>query len=280
MTFAPYIFTHGRAGDKREDLNGSVVVLRRAGGRWKTSRITRRRKVRTRQRLPLVRLQRLSLVDYPGRLCAKAVIPGCNFRCPYCTNVDLIHDYLGMELLSEREVLDHLYRVKGYLTGLCLGGGEPTLHNGLLSFMYRVKSLGYLLKVDTNGTRPKRLRKLMEERVVDYVSLDLKAPLERYPEVVRYKVDMDAVEQSIRLLRRGGVDHEFRTTMVPGLIGGKDLEELAQLLVGSKRFVIQQFRPGRTMCPEYEDVKPFSLNELREFRDRIAPFFAECKIKL
>jgi pyruvate formate lyase activating enzyme len=185
-----------------------------------------------------------------------------------------------MELLSEREVLDHLYRVKGYLTGLCLGGGEPTLHKGLLSFMYRVKSLGYMLKVDTNGTRPKRLRKLMEERVVDYVSLDLKAPLERYPEVVRYKVDLEAVEQSIRLLRRGGVDHEFRTTVVPGLIGGKDLEALAQLLVGSKRFVIQQFRPGRTMCPEYGDVKPFSLNELREFRDRIAPYFAECKIKL
>lgn len=235
---------------------------------------------RQRQRLPIVRLQRLSLVDYPGRLCAKAIIPGCNFRCPYCTNVDLIQDFIGMELLSEREVLDHLYRVKGYLTGLCLGGGEPTLHNGLLSFMYRVKSLGYLLKVDTNGTRPKRLMKLMEERVVDCVTLDLKAPLERYPEVVRYKVDMEAVEQSIRLLRRGGVDHEFRTTVVPGLIGGKDLEELAQLLVGSKRFVIQQFRPGRTMCPEYGDVKPFSLNELREFRDRIAPYFAECKIKL
>ena len=233
-----------------------------------------------RQRLPIVRLQRLSLVDYPGRLCAKAVVPGCNFRCPHCTSVDLIRDYLGGEMLSEREVLDHLYRVRGYLTGLCLGGGEPTLHNGLLSFVYRVKSLGYNVKLDTNGTRPRRLRKLMEERVLDYVTLDLKAPLERYPEVVRRKVDLEAVEQSIRLLRRGGVDHEFRTTVVPGLIGGDDLEEIAKLLVGSKRFVIGQFRPGGNTCPEYADVEPYSLGELRGFRDRVAPYFAECKIRL
>jgi pyruvate formate lyase activating enzyme len=233
-----------------------------------------------RQRLPIVRLQRLSLVDYPGRLCAKAIIPGCNFRCPHCANADLIVDYLGTEMLSEREVLDHLYRVKEYLSGLCLGGGEPTLHNGLLSFMYRVKSLGYQLKLDTNGTRPKRLNKLMEERVVDYVTLDLKAPLERYAEVVRFKVDLEAVEQSIKLLRRGRVDHEFRTIVVPGLIGEEDLEKIAQLLVGSKRFVIQQFRPGKTMCPDYEEVIPYSVNELRGFRDRIAPYFAECKIRL
>ena len=185
-----------------------------------------------------------------------------------------------MDTMPERDVLDHLYRVKGYLTGLCLGGGEPTLHNGLLSFVYKVKALGCDVKVDTNGTRPKRLRKLMEERLVDYITLDLKAPLERYPEVVRYKVDKEAIQQSIRLLRRGRVDHEFRTTVVPGLIEGRDLDEIAQLLVGSKRFVIQQFRLGRTMCPEYGEIVPYSMNELRDFRDRMAPYFAECKIRL
>jgi pyruvate formate lyase activating enzyme len=185
-----------------------------------------------------------------------------------------------MEWLQEKDVLNHLSSVKGYLTGLCLGGGEPTLHNGLLSFMYRVKSLGYKLKLDTNGTRPRRLLKLMEERVVDYITMDLKASLERYPEIVQYKVDMDAVKQSIKLLRRSRVDYEFRITVVPGLIDDRDLDSLAQHLVGSKRFVIEQFRPRGTICPEYKDVKPFSLNELRTFRDRIAPYFAECKIKI
>jgi len=185
-----------------------------------------------------------------------------------------------MALIPEGEVLKHLYRVRGFLNGLCLGGGEPTLHNGLYTFAYKVKSLGYLVKVDTNGSRPRRLRKLMEEGVVDYVAMDVKAPLDRYPEVVRFKVDMDAVGQSIKLLRRGNVDYEFRTTVVPGLLDGEDLEEIAKTLTGSKRFVIQQFRPGRTLCPEYRDVKPYSETELREFRDMMAPYFAECRLRL
>lgn len=230
--------------------------------------------------MPIVRLQRLSLVDYPRNLCAKAFVPGCNFRCPYCVKSALIDGYQGNPLVPESEVLSHLYGVKGYLTGLCLGGGEPTLHNGILAFLYKVKSLGYRVKLDTNGTRPRRIRKLMEEGVVDYFAMDVKAPLERYPEVVMSKVDVASVEQSIKLLRRGSVDYEFRTTVVPGLVDGRDLEEIAQTLIGSKRFVIQQHRPGRTLDPEYGDVKPFSVDELRTFQDRISPYFAECKIRL
>jgi pyruvate formate lyase activating enzyme len=240
----------------------------------------RRRRGRPRQHLPIVGLQRLSLKDYPGKLCAKAIVPGCNFRCPYCDKADIVLNHQGMELIPEGEVLRHLYRVRGYLDGLCLGGGEPTLHNGLLSFVYRVKSLGCLVKLDTNGSRPKRIRKLMEERVVDYVAMDVKAPLERYQEVVRFKVDVDAVRQSIRLLRRGSIDYEFRTTVVPGLIDGDDLEEIAKFLIGSKRFVIQQFKPGRTLCPEFGDVKPYSEGEIREFRDRVAPYFHQCTLRL
>lgn len=230
--------------------------------------------------MPILRLQRLSLVDYPGNLCAKAIVPGCNFRCPYCVKSALIDGYQGNPLISESEVLKHLYSVRGYLTGLCLGGGEPTLHNGILAFLYNVKSLGYKVKLDTNGTRPRRIRKLMEEDVVDYIAMDIKAPLDRYPEVVMSKVDVASVEQSIKLIRRGSVDYEFRTTVVPGLVDGRDLEEIAQTLIGSKRFVIQQHRPGRTLDPEYGDVKPFGMDELRSFRDRISPYFAECKIRL
>ena len=239
----------------------------------------RRGRRRARQPLPIVRLQRLSLSDYPEKLCAKATVPGCNFRCPYCDRSDIVLDYLGMETIPERDVLDHLYRVRGFLGGLCIGGGEPTLHNGLLAFVYKVKSLGYSVKIDTNGTRPKRLGKLMEEKLVDYISLEVKAPLDRYVDVVRYDVDVKAVEQSIRLIRRGGVDHEFRTTVVPGLVDGGDLEKIAQTLAGSKRFVIQQFKPGRTMCPEFSGVEPYSENELRAFRDMVAPYFAECKLR-
>ncbi|UCD45726.1 MAG: anaerobic ribonucleoside-triphosphate reductase activating protein [Candidatus Bathyarchaeota archaeon] len=229
--------------------------------------------------MPIVRLQRLSLVDYPGNLSAKAVVPGCNFRCPYCVKSALIDGYQANPLVPESEVLSHLYRVRGYLTGLCLGGGEPTLHNGLLAFLYKVKSLGYRVKLDTNGTRPRRIRKLMEERVIDYVAMDVKAPLERYSEVVASKVDVESVEQSIKLLRRGSVDYEFRTTVVPGLVDGRDLEEIARVLIGSKRFVIQQHRLGRTLDPEFGDVKPFGMDEIRSFREKVSPYFAECEIR-
>jgi len=235
---------------------------------------------RVRRQLPILRLQKLSLRDYPGKLCAKAVIPGCNFRCPFCADLDLLRHHRDSELVPEREALDHLYRVRGFLDGLCLGGGEPTLHNGLLSFAYRVKSIGYLVKLDTNGTKPKRLRKLMEERVVDYVSLDVMAPLRRYPEVVRSRVDLDAIVESMSLLRRGNVDHEFRTTVVPGLLDGDDLEEIAQTLAGSKRFVVQRFRPGVEPCAGFEDVEPYGVGELREFRDRVAPYFGDCRLSL
>jgi pyruvate formate lyase activating enzyme len=229
--------------------------------------------------LPIVGLQRLSLVDYPGKLCATAFTAGCNFRCPYCYNVDIVLNHNGMEKIPERELLNILYERKGFLDGLCIGGGEPTLHNGLLAFIYKVKSLGYLVKLDTNGSKPKRLKKLMEEKVIDYVAMDVKAPLKRYPEVVRFKVDVEAVEQSIRLLRRGSVDHEFRTTVVPGLLDGGDLEEIAQTLAGSKRYVIQQFEPGRTLRPEFSEVEPYSLTELKVFQDLVAPYFGECKLR-
>ena len=228
--------------------------------------------------LPIVILQRLSLRDYPGRLCAKVVVPGCNFRCRYCDNREIIFDYLEKEWIHERDVLNHLYRVKGYLTGLCIGGGEPTLHNGILLFASKVKSLGYKVKLDTNGTRPRRIRKMMEEKVLDYIAMDIKAPLDRYPQVVNHKVDIKAVEESIKLLRRGGIDYEFRTTVIPGIIEARDLEEIAKLLVGSKRYVIQQFRPEKNLYPEYSEIELYSRSELEGFRALVSPYFADCRI--
>lgn len=233
-----------------------------------------------RQQLNIVGLQKLSLIDYPGKLCATIFTAGCNFRCPYCYNIDIVLHPQRLPIIPEREVLNFLHKRRDFLDGLCVGGGEPTLHRPLPTFLYKVKSLGVLVKLDTNGSRPKMLRKLMDERLVDYVAMDVKAPLRRYPEVVRFKIDIDAVKQSIRLLRRGSVDHEFRTTVVPGLLDGDGLEEIARTLSGSKRYVLQQFKSDRTLCPEYPNVKPYTAAELKAFRDRVAPYFSECNLKL
>ena len=230
--------------------------------------------------LPISRYQRLSLTDFPGRLCAKVVVPGCNFRCPYCLKQDLIFDYLGHDRIPEKEILSHLFRVKDFLSGLCIGGGEPTLHNGLLQFCYKIRSMGFHIKIDTNGTRPKRLKKLMEERLVDYIAMDIKAPIDRYSDVVLHKVDVKAVDDSVKTIRRGSTDYEFRSTMVPGLLDALDLEEIAQYLVGSKRFVIRRHKPGDCLDLAFAEMKPYSKKQLMEFRDLVAPFFAECMIEM
>jgi pyruvate formate lyase activating enzyme len=227
-----------------------------------------------------VGLQRLSLIDYPGKLCATIFTPGCNFRCPYCYNEDIILNYSEMPKISEDKIIEFLHPRLGFLDGVCVTGGEPTIHRELPKFLGRLKSIGSLVKLDTNGSRPKALAYVMEKGLVNYIALDVKVPLSRYEETVRYRMKPEALMETIKLIRRSGVDHEFRTTVVPGLLDGDDLEEIAMTLAGSKRYVLQQFRPGKTLCPDFKDVKPYSEAEMRQFRDRVAPYFAETGLRL
>lgn len=225
-------------------------------------------------------LQRLSLIDYPGKLCATIFTAGCNFRCPYCYNEDIVLDYPAMPKVPEDKIIEFLHPRLGFLDGVCVTGGEPTIHRELPKFLGRLKSIGSLVKLDTNGSRPKALAYVMEKGLVNYIALDVKVPLGRYEETVRYRVKPEGLKETIKLIRRSGVDHEFRTTVVPGLLDGDDLEEIAMTLAGSKRYVLQQFRPGKTLCPDFKDVKPYSEAEMRQFRDRVAPYFAETGLRL
>ncbi len=225
-------------------------------------------------------LQRLSLIDYPGKLCATIFTAGCNFRCPYCYNEDIVLDYPAMPKMPEDKIIEFLHPRLGFLDGVCVTGGEPTIHRELPKFLGRLKSIGSLVKLDTNGSRPKALAYVMEKGLVNYIALDVKVPLDRYEETVRYRVKPEGLKETIKLIRRSGVDHEFRTTVVPGLLDGDDLEEIAMTLAGSKRYVLQQFRPGKTLCPDFKDVKPYSEAEMRQFRDRVAPYFAETRLRL
>lgn len=225
-------------------------------------------------------LQRLSLIDYPGKLCATIFTPGCNFRCPYCYNEDIILNYPEMPKMPEDKIIEFLHPRLGFLDGVCVTGGEPTIHRELPKFLGRLKSIGSLVKLDTNGSRPKALAYVMEKGLVNYIALDVKVPLGRYEETVRYRVKPEGLKETIKLIRRSGIDHEFRTTVVPGLLDGDDLEEIAVTLAGSKRYVLQQFRPGKTLCPDFKDVKPYSEAEMRQFRDRVAPYFAETGLRL
>ncbi len=184
-----------------------------------------------------------------------------------------------MEWITINQILNHLYRVRNFLTGVVIGGGEPTIHNQLFELAYKIKSIGLDIKLDTNGTRPKRIKKMMEEKVIDYIALNVKAPIDKYFDVVQNKVDTTAIEESIRLLRRGNVDYEFGTTVVPGLIGSNELEEIALYLVGSKRFVIRQFKSRNCLDPKFDSIQPFTHRDLIKMKELISPFFSEVKIE-
>lgn len=227
--------------------------------------------------LPIKDIQKLSLIDYPGKLCATIFLGGCNFRCPYCYNVNLVLEPENLRTIPEQEVLDFLSERKGFLDGICVGGGEPTIHEELPIFLSKVKKIDLLVKVDTNGSKPKMLKRLIDEGLVDYIAMDVKAPLRKYRKTVRAKVDIENIKESIGLIRASGVDYEFRITVVPGLTTEEDLLEIAKTLKSSKRFVIQQFRPGRTLDESFKDVAPYSIEKLDEFRRKLALFFKECK---
>ena len=194
--------------------------------------------------------QPLTLSDYPGITAAIAFTQGCNFRCPFCHNGALIPPMAAEScLLPESEILNHLRKRRGKLEGLVVTGGEPTIQPALPGFLRRVKSLGYKIKLDTNGSRPEVLAALLEQGLLDYIAMDLKAPLEKYALLGGVSVSMRALEESIALLAWSGVTHEFRTTVVPNLLTPQDLKQIESLVPAGSFWRRQAFRPEHALDP-------------------------------
>jgi pyruvate formate lyase activating enzyme len=200
-------------------------------------------------------LLRTSFSDFPGRIAAVAFTRGCNLRCPYCHNPELIHAG-GEDPVDEAELFDLLRRRRGKLDGVVFTGGEPTLQADLADVLSRVKDLGFETKLDTNGSRPEVLEALLAEELVDLVAMDVKAPLPRYEEVTGVSVDTAAIEQSIRLLIGSGIEHEFRTTVAEPLLAVADLLAIGEELRGARRYVLQPFVAGTTLDPGFVGTAP------------------------
>lgn len=223
--------------------------------------------------------RKLSIKDYPKKLCAVLTAPGCNFRCPYCPHVDLIHHYIPMEKTPTREILDTIYPRIGFLDGICITGGEPTLHRELPSFLENLKESGSLVKLDTNGSRPRMLRILLDRHLVDYFTVKIVGRIEDYPSIAGPRFEPEMVKNTIQMIRRSSVPYEFKVTAIPTLNDEKTFLDLANVLAGSRRFIIKQFNPDNCLNPEFNEIHPFSLNELKQIEEMIAPFFAETEIE-
>ncbi|MFA6049044.1 MAG: anaerobic ribonucleoside-triphosphate reductase activating protein [Candidatus Micrarchaeia archaeon] len=222
-----------------------------------------------------------TLLDYPGKIASTIFFGGCNFRCPFCHNPALVLHPDTEQTLPTEEILETLASplMKKWVDGICLTGGEPTLQADLEEFCAQLKNLGYLVKLDTNGTNPQVLEKLFSKKLVDYVAMDIKAPLEKYDAVCGAKVDKKAIQKSVDLIRASGIDYEFRTTAVPGLFSKEDALEIGKWLSGSKKFFLQQFRGINTLDSAYAGKAGFTHKELNGFAEMLKPFFGRVGVR-
>jgi len=222
--------------------------------------------------------QKTSLLDYPDRISAIVWTSGCNFRCPFCYNKNLA---LGTaELFPQDEILSFLSKRKALLEGVVISGGEPLLHDDLIDFIKRIKDLRLLVKIDTNGAFPERLSELLEQQLVDYVAMDVKAPKKKYPELTGVDIDLSNIEASIDLLKTKAPAYEFKTTFIPGLLTKEDIIEIAQWLKGADTYFLQQFKiKTPLLSPTLETILPYPREYLVETLKEIQPFFKRCKVR-
>lgn len=234
--------------------------------------------------------QKLTLIDFPGRIAATIFLAGCNFRCSFCYNRELVlpKEIKKQPKISEKEFFDFLKERKGLLEGVCLTGGEPTIYKDLPIFIRKIKKLGYLVKLDTNGSNPKMLKKLIDEKLIDYIAMDIKAPLkcqmsnvkcQSYDKATGVKADLKKIKKSIEIIKSSGVDYEFRTTVVPGIHTRENILQIAKDISPAKKYYLQNFRPEKTVDPKFEKIKPYPQEYLLEIQKAISPFFEICQVR-
>lgn len=219
-------------------------------------------------------LQKLSLIDYPGKLSCIVFTVGCNLRCPYCYNPDLVNG--TCPIYPEETVFEFLENRRKLLDAVVITGGEPTLQPGLLGFSGRIKDMGLLVGLETNGTNPGVLQGLISKKLMDYVAMDIKAPLERYTEVTRAEVDTEKIRESIGVIMDSNVEYEFRTTCYPEL-EEKDFLQIFKLIEGAKKYALQQFSSEKTLADDVPE--PYPTEFLSRVRDLGKDYFHEIELR-
>ncbi|KQC11643.1 MAG: anaerobic ribonucleoside-triphosphate reductase activating protein [Candidatus Cloacimonas sp. SDB] len=224
-------------------------------------------------------LQKFSMIDYEGKLSAIVFTQGCNFRCPYCHNPELVKPEKYQTPVPMEIVFSFLENRIGLLDAVVITGGEPTLHRDLHVFIKRIKDLGFLVKLDTNGTNPDVLEHLVKNDLVDYLAMDIKAPLSKYSQVTRCAVDISKISRSIELIKTSGVEHEFRSTLVKNLLTEDEILDIGNLLGKKTRYFLQNFVPAKTVNEKFMQAVPLPLERINILLDKFHLNYSEVYVR-
>lgn len=225
-------------------------------------------------------IQKSTLIDYPGKVSCVLFFSGCNFHCPYCHNPELAKGQ-AVEPWSEQAVYDFLEAREGFLSGVVISGGEPSLHPDVIRVCRTIRQMGYPIKLDTNGSRPKVLEELISGRLVDYVAMDIKTYPANYPQYIQKDSKPDAVMASIQMIKTSGISHEFRTTCVRPLIDAHIMKRISALIQGAELYVLQRFRLSHVLDPDFFKKNDYSIteNDLQAYRAIAEKWVASCMIR-
>lgn len=222
--------------------------------------------------------EKCTLIDYPGKTACMVYTIGCNFRCPYCHNPELV-DETVTTTISEEEVLSFLDTRHGLLDGVVITGGEPTIHEDLIPFIEKVKAKGFLVKLDSNGTAPHILKEVVEKKLVDYIAMDIKSPLTKYSQTVTRPADIEAIQESVEFLKTSGVPYEFRTTIVKSLLSEEDILTIGKEIQGASHYFLQAFVPTKILNPQLRKKVTYSKEELDELCEKVRPYVQYCAVR-
>ncbi len=227
-------------------------------------------------KMEIVGLDKVSLLDFPGKISAIIFTNGCNFACPYCHNSSIATK--KYPLINEDEILAYLSKRAGLIDGVVISGGEPLLQNDLIDFIKKVKQMGLAVKIDTNGYMPDRLKQILDTGQVDYVAMDIKAPPENYSKVIGVKnFDINRILQSIEILKNSGIDYEFRTTFIKDYHKTSDVSKICEMIKGAKHYYIQSFKDSDDV-PDHS-LTSFSQSELDEILENAKKIIPTAEIK-
>jgi pyruvate formate lyase activating enzyme len=215
-----------------------------------------------------------SFLDWKERLSSVIFLGGCNFRCPYCHNKELVLNHTAMEDIPMEYIIASLRKYKNWVDRVVITGGEPTISMSLFGLIGQLKSEKMRIKLDTNGSNPQILKGLVNDGLIDYVAMDVKGPIDRYSRWCGINVDTRRVRESIEFLLEGSIDYEFRMTLVPFLHREDDVYEVASFVQKAKKFFIQEFRPECTLNPAYMRIQPFSPDKIERIRTTVAEIMA------